>query len=375
MQKKNVIACLASLALVATVSAKDLTKLDKGIKVMPERVASCQLVNGEVVRTGEWMPYTDSSRGCCQTGIAFDAFEPDGGCPGYPTDVTCGMGGSRWLYWDGTYFNYCNGAATNDMTVVTGTAGGQSTRVEFAWYWYGAGFGGSEECDIALFTGEAFEEDCTGFGAGYSGILYGFGDLATDPGGYYFTDADLCDAGLSHQIPFDNDGSTVDWYQTIYLTAGGGAMATCAQPCLWAGKDAATQGSSGDLQYDDDNPRDGAYTVPDECYSYGGLVPCPDNVGAMAIFYSDASEPDPCADNGCAASACVFKKLKCKSSGKLIASGTGTAGNSVCIQDGADNFVSCATVNGRDKWKKKQNGQSGAQTRKACGTTKTANCP
>jgi hypothetical protein len=359
--------------MVASVSAKDLQSLSNGNFVSPQAVAKCKMVNGEVVRTGEWVSIGDLNRGCCDSNIAFDSFEAEPSCPtAGPINGECtgGVASSRWYFGE----TYCNGAATNDMTVVAGKEGSTSERLQFGWFWYVSGPGSSEECNIAVFTGEAFEQDCTGFGSGYSGVLYSFGVLGSGSGlGYYYTEVDLCGSGLFHQMPAAADG----WYQTVYLTTGN-APATCAQPMLWGQADPASQGTSGELQYDDDNPRDLAYQVPTECYSYAFGV-CPDpagSIGAMTAFYTGEGGGDACEDNGCVgANACNFRKLVCKNTGKLIAKGTGTAGDQVCVTDASGNFVGCANVNNRGKWKNKENDQSGSQTRSACGDTRTANCP
>ncbi len=358
------LACVASLAFAASVLAQEA--VDQGIRVSPQKVATCGLVNGQVVRTSAWMPVSDPND-FCSSGIAFDSFEPNGGWPGYPTDGTCGQGSARWFFGP----SYCNGAATNDMTVVSGAEGATSDRVEFAWYWTGSG-SGSEECVIALVTGQSFAQDCSGFDSSYDGLMYGFGDLACNTGSYYFTDTGdvLCDYSFFHQLPSAAD----KWYQFVYLTDDGNAMATCAQPMLWGQQNPASQGSSSELHYNDDHPRDGIYQIPDECYSYAFGV-CPDPLGAMVVFY--AGTGDACAANGCVgANACNFKSLVCKGSGdKLISKGTGTVGDKVCVQDGDGAFVGCATVNSRGKWKLTERGVgSGAKTREACGQARTVDC-
>jgi hypothetical protein len=365
---RKMIACMACLAMVASVSAKELQSLSNGMRVTPQKVASFKLINGQAVQTGEWVAYEGDTRGCCDSNIAFDSFEAEGSCPtAGPIGGDCITGGtpdSRWFFGP----SYCNGASTNDMTVVSGKEGEASERIQFAWYWYGDGNPvNSEDCIIAAFTGEAFAQDCTGFGSAYSGVGYSFGPLTNNPGGYYYTEVDLCGSGLFHQMPAAADG----WYQMLYLTTGN-APATCAQSMLWGQVDTSVQGFSGELQYDDDNPRDQAYELPTECYSYAfGL--CPSDLGAMTAFYTAGGGGDPCADNGCTGGACDFKKLSCRR-GKLKAKGTGTPGDSVCITDADGNFDACATVKDTGKWVKKLGTFTGAQTRSACGETKTANC-
>ncbi|MCC7293675.1 MAG: hypothetical protein IT449_16580 [Phycisphaerales bacterium] len=94
------------------------------------------------------------------------------------------------------------------------------------------------------------------------------------------------------------------------------------------------------------------------------------------VLYGEG-QADPCADNACVGSfACTFKKLVCKNAGaKLISKGVGTAGDSVCVLDGAGNFMGCATVNDRGKWKNvEKNVGGGSKTRSACGDSKSTDC-
>lgn len=267
--------------------------LDKGIQVSPIRVAG---IDRNLNLTTPWFDVANGGTAACPpTALAFDAFEPDGGIPGFPTDglygEDCGLGGSRWFFGP----SYCNMFIVNDMTLAPGFTGAASERPAWGWYWYGDGnSAGSEQCFVAVFTAEDFDDSCAGPAATnyYSGILYDFGALGTNPGGYYFTDLQdgLCGSGLFHQMPTDDSGAYAVVLANAIGTGGTLYLATCGQMMLWGTK-GGNPSSQGAIQWDDDNPIDGTHTAPDECYDYTfGL--CPDPLGAMMCFYAEGGETD-----------------------------------------------------------------------------------
>lgn len=274
MKKANLfVAAIAVAAFTVAASAKELQLLDNGTRVTPVWVAPAQMVDGQVV-IGEKIPYSSPVQtGYCPTfgsNSYYDGFE--GTDLGVPTDTICGLGGSRWFF--GT--TYDNGAATNDM--IPDGAGGQAEQVNFGWYWGACpNNGGSADCVVIVFTGTTWD-DCAGFDGGYDGVAYGFGVLACDPGGYYYTNVDLTGTGLFHEL------ADASWYQIIYQSNGG--FAETAQPMLWGpdstlGKD--LPGSTDANEWDDDNPKDGAYDPNLECYDLAFGI-CPDPLGAMIEF-------------------------------------------------------------------------------------------
>lgn len=369
----KLVTSLTAIVFLVDVGTKEPQKLDHGIKVTPQRVAGVRLVNGEPVRTTEWVEYNgnDPERGCCSTDLAFDCFGVDGSCPTFPADEGCNIGNGRWYFGP----DYCIGMATNDMSVAQGFQGVKSDRVAFAWYWFCDG-SGIEDCDILLFTGENFLQDCTGFGPDYEGLWYDFGNLDCNPGGYFFTDFSLCDSfGLFHQMPVTADG----WYQFRYMTNDGIAPATCAQPMSWGIKDLG-EGSQSALQYDDDDPRDGTYQLPTECYDDYGYGDCPTpEIGAMVAFFADADSNSACVSSDCVGGTCRFSKLLCRpideNHNKFLSKGTGIAGDNICLKDGNGNFKACTVVNSRNKWKVVEKNTSNMETRQACGVFRIVNCP
>ncbi|MBL1217109.1 MAG: hypothetical protein D8M59_06385 [Planctomycetes bacterium] len=263
-----------------------------GPHMMPVRMAR---ISPDMRQTSPWYEVGNPSplSSCPPSTLAFDCFEPDGGMPGMPTDGLygddCGMGSSRWFFGS----TYCNMYTVNDMELGSNSAGMQSERASFAWHWEVNGPGTSEQCYVAVFTAEDFDDTCSGPPASgyYSGIIWDFGILASSVGYYWFDSADLlCDTGLFHQLPLDGVGA----YSMILGQAYNGTeitLATCAQPMLWGTKP-ANPGYQGPAQWDDDNPSDGMHSAPDECYDYAVAL-CPDPLGTMVCFYAPEL-PGPC---------------------------------------------------------------------------------
>jgi hypothetical protein len=302
MKAKNCLCVGLICAVAGTTSSAlagggDLKLADRGIKVEPVRLAKAKMGADRMAqRAGEWVNYGGSTRVDTQTEFAFDCWEPNPADgfpwenPDYGTD--CGMGTSRWYF--GTA--YCNMFATNDMTVADGFEGGQSERVGYAWYWT-CGGSGTEPCLVALFTADNFDDTCTGPDASgtYSGVIYDFGTLTCNPGGYYFTDVDLKGSGLFHQLPTDGEGAYL-----MFLLQSSTTLATCGQPMLWGTK-AGNPSFQGPIQWDDDNPISATHEAPTECYTYDqGGATCPDPLGATVAFYGagggDDCPPSTCAD-------------------------------------------------------------------------------
>jgi hypothetical protein len=361
LKAKYVLGMLAAVAFAVSANAKELQLLGNGRQVLPIRVAPATMVDGEVV-IGEWMAYHQKVEGCF-TAEYFDAFDPDGA--GVPEDEDgCGLGSGRWWFGE----TYTNLTATNDMG---GTNGQAATADSFAWSWQ-CGLGNTEQCVVVVFTGETWSGDCGGFADGYDGVAYDFGDLACNPGGYYYTNVtDLDDVGLSHQLPAS--GNT-GWYQVQYRTADGTVLATSAQPMLW-GTGATRPGTSDDTnQWDDDAPADGAYTA-NECYPYDyGVCPSPDALCAAQSF-GDGS--------GNCQGACDAEVTKVKGKTKsgncsVTAKGTDPTPGDTFTVTLSNGDTKDATANDRGKWKAKFKnvGTTGDSfTAEACGSEGSAVCP
>jgi len=294
--RQTTCACVAIVAgtgagVPALASGPELQLLDRGIYVQPVRVAPIVMTgDGRVHMTGDWRAYSGSStRATTSTFLCFDNFEPNGAIPGWPTDglygSSCGLGSARWYF--GTAF--CNMFFANDMTSLHAPQcpGTVADRIEYAWFWQCGGLP-SELCLVAVFTSEDFDDTCAGpaFSNTYSGVLYSFGVLGCNPGGYYFTDVILKGSGLGHQLPVAITGGLMGGYAIILANSFNGTtlfLATCAQPMLWGTKP-GNPSQQGPVQWDDDNPISGTHSAPTECYTYSFGV-CPNPLGAMVCFY------------------------------------------------------------------------------------------
>jgi hypothetical protein len=355
---KYVLGMLAAVAFAVSANAKELQLLGNGIRVTPVRVAPATMVNGKIT-FGEWQAYAQPVAGEAGANY-FDAFDPDAG--GVPEDEDgCGLGSSRWFFGP----TYCNGAATNDL--VTPNAGADATGTNFAWHWYCSG-SGTEQCVVAVFTGSEWSA-CDGFDLPHDGVGYDFGDLACNPGGYYYTNVCLDGSGLFHHMPDGGSG----WYQVQYLTADGGAPATCSQPMLWGTGATRCGGPNDDSQWDDDAPNDGSYGAT-ECYSYAfGL--CPDPLGAAQSF-------GDCVGGACGG-ACdaTIKKVTAKTKGgdcSVTAKGSDPTPGDTFTVSLSNGDTADATANDRGKWKakfKNVGGSGDSFTATACGDSGSAVCP
>jgi hypothetical protein len=354
----KVLACLAAVAFIGSANAGELQLVGPAAKVTPVRIAPAQMINGQVV-IGEWQMYAEPIAGCLGSEW-WDGFDPDSA--GVPEDEDgCGLGSSRWFFGP----SYVSLGSTNDMQ---GASGDEATWTDFAWYWYCSG-SGTEQAVILMFTLEDMSgEDCSGFDNFYDGVAYDFGDLACNPGGYYYTNADLTGSGLFHQMPTDGDGG----YQMLLRTGDGSVLATGGQPMLW-GNGASRPGTSGPAQWDDDNLPDGAYDPALECYDLAvGL--CPDPLGA-AVGFGDGSGN---CGGGPACSGDEKLKAKCGNNGKLKGTmSKGTAGETYTFTvDGGSSQDKVANANGKAvaKWNVAPGDTYDVAVSCVAGV-KTANCP
>ncbi|MBK7405626.1 MAG: hypothetical protein IPJ41_13630 [Phycisphaerales bacterium] len=293
MKAKNLCLCAGLCAASVAVAGGDKPApqlLGNSINVQPVKIAKARYENGQVVRVGDWMDYGGTTRAA--TVRVFDCFG-DSNSDGFMDDAGgCSLSSSRW--WFGT--GYCNGFATNDMTLDPNTdlAAGLS-RIDLAWYWTCGGFG-TEQCVIGVWTQDSSPENgCELDSFDYSGWLLNYGTLSCNPGGYYYSNVDLGTG--TWPAPTGGAGS----YVIGFLTSSGAALATCAQPMLWGspnntGGDPNGPGAQGPAELDDDNPLDGSHTTS-ECYTLAFGV-CPDPLGAMAQFWGETGG-DPCAAYDC----------------------------------------------------------------------------
>ena len=291
----NSLLALASAFVVCSTSAfgqiappgsatqRSLQPAAPGAKIAPLRIAA---IGRDLKLKGPWLDYPGGLAQACGQELNFDCFEPPG------TNYTpCKSGQNPWFFGLG----FQNMFVTNDMTVERGTEGLTSDRILVAWHWFVNGSGTSEQCFIAVFTAEDFDDTCAGPAAAnfYDGVIMDFGILPSGNGSYW-VDAELCNVGLLLQNPLDGSGAYEITFAKDYDPANGQlTLATSAQPMLWGVKPEAP-GSQGPIQWDDTDPPDHRYTAPDECHDYSNPNRCPDPLGAMFAMYTATGGPPPC---------------------------------------------------------------------------------
>ncbi|VAX39803.1 hypothetical protein MNBD_PLANCTO03-1709 [hydrothermal vent metagenome] len=266
-------------AAVAQGDRPTLELADRGIRVEPIRVAPAVYQDGSLQRTGEWIDYsTPPTRGgdTCRDNRVFECYG-DHDFDGFPDDAGgCEKGSSRWYFGTG----FCGATSyTNDMTVAPDTIISEGVwRTDLAWYWTGDG-SGTEQCVIAIFLEESDANNCEPDSFDYPGWMIDLGELATNPGYYYYSLIDIETLGR-WTLPQDGSGS----YAIKFLTDNGNQPATCVQTMYW--------GSPNNTGGDPDGPGwQGPYQIEyDECYDLTFGV-CPDPLGGMAQFWGTRENP------------------------------------------------------------------------------------
>jgi len=276
----------------------------------PVRVASV-MPNGRggYVMTSPWKTYTGNFSDAPDYPV-FDAFEGDalgnptgfcssgcnqlGNCPGAPED-------SRW-FGGPTYNNPHN---AHDFTVRSGSNGAHATAANFAVNW-------APLAPTQLFLIVNTYEDFSGCDIGGPPLSNALGGVVLDFGvqpagaGYYTLNADLTADALFWQMPADGTGG----YELVIANAydPNTNVATLelspgTQPMLWGTGDHETPpdgrvGTQGPWGYDDDNPTDGSFASPDECYNYAaGAGQCPTFLAPSIEFLSEPPAGNVCYPN------------------------------------------------------------------------------
>jgi len=369
-------ACLAAIALTVSVSAKELQTIGNGTFV-PAIKAMAVTMNpdGTVTPKGDWVMLNNQGGG---TGTAasslnlFDAFENDGtACPGPAAPAggdACGLPGPGYRWFFGPSYHNPFTVAENDAD---GGGGVNGDRAEFGWYWYCSG-SGTEDCYVAIFTGDTHDNTCGGAYNLIDGVVFGFGVLNCNPGGYYYTD--VCDL-IGQGVPLTTYSDGVDGGvlaqafdgQTLTLCTGGQFM-------LW-GENAGTgdlAGEHDDISYDDDAPADGQHGSG-ECYSYGFGI-CPDPLHHMVGIEGAAQT---CASDGCNGGEKLKARAKDKN-GQCQVKGTVTNGSpgsvyGIVLPSG-DCTQKAANSNGKASAKERPS-SSGTVSVPTCGLSKAVTCP
>jgi hypothetical protein len=286
MKRSITILALLGLGASLALAGKPVPQLAAPTLAQPISVAG---ISSDGVQMTPWYDLSGGVAQDCSDLLCWDGHDPtiDGVPSGTAYGDDCGLGdGVR--YWFGT--GYSNPLETGGMCTCIDCAGEQSQRMGWVWWW-GNNSTGANQCYIAIFTAEDFDDTCTGPPADnyYSGVVYNFGNLGF---GFYYTDPEICDAGLFHQLPMDGDGAWTAILASDWIDDDGdGTLDTFIVGAvnsylgLWGSHNAAPMSRS-NWQWDDDNPLDGTHTAPDECYDYTAFIPCPDNPGSELAFWS-----------------------------------------------------------------------------------------
>jgi len=369
-------ACLAAIALTVSVSAKELQTIGNGTYV-PAIKAMAVTMNpdGTVTPKGDWVML--NNQGGDGTGASasslnlFDAFENDGtACPGPAAPfggVNCGLPGESYRWFFGPSYNNPFTVGENDAE-----SNGEADRAQFGWFWF-CGHTGTEDCYIAIFTGDTHDNTC---GAAYNlidGVVFGFGPLNCNPAGYYYTDVcGLIDLGVPITTYTNGvDGAVVaKAFDGETLTLGHGQL------MLW-GENSGNgdlAGEHDDISYDDDAPVDGVHTPFTECYSYAFGI-CPDPLHHMVGL--EGVGEGPCASETCNGSENLKATAKDKN-GECLVKGkvtNGTVGSVYGItMPSGDCIQKAANSRGIAKAKERPS-VSGTVAVPSCGLSKAVSCP
>ena len=281
------LACSSAAIAVGQPQPSEPILVSAGVEVRPVRAAGLD-ARGRIITP--WFDISGHTVSAdCSEQLIFDSLELE----------LCEATGDGGLFGFGP--DYCNTYAINDIaSLVADVPGGiEADRVALAWYWYGEGDPNrTEPCYLVVRTWEDFDDTCTGPAAAnpYEGVILDFGELVTNPGGYYIADVPLCLVGLKLQMPFDREGAySLEMWKFYNPDNGDFKYATCGQPMLWGQRTPRFQGSSGDIQWNDDVIRDGVHQAPDECDDLN-LGTRLDPLGIAAAFYGDAACCLPCRD-------------------------------------------------------------------------------
>lgn len=259
--------------------------VDRGIKVLPQRIAS---IGADFRLTSEWYDYgTIAGTSVCSTTLSFDAFDPDSlGHPAYGNNCDSNQEETtRWFFGS----TYCNMFSTNDMAELASKE--PPDRLQTAWWWQCAGQT-AQSCFIAIQFFDMFDKTCNGPDRTnfVSGLILAFGPVECSPDEYYYTDIDLCEFGIVLPVPAVKGAYDIVLAQAFDSSTGTLTMADCAQPMLW-GTDGHGDpslegpGTQNGIQWDDDNPVDGTHTPIDECYDHTFAL-CPNPLGSMLCLYA-----------------------------------------------------------------------------------------
>jgi hypothetical protein len=300
MKKIVLMACAGMACCSVALGAPPVPQTAKPVKVDPIKLATVRRVDGQIVRTSEWIPYTGNSTR--ETGtLAFDSFQTDDShAPVGGTE--CGLPGDGYRWYGGA--DYQSLATAEDM-MFDGSqfSGGTINEYSLAWAYQPQEAYPTPDISFVILV-FCYEEmidntDCSQTSVGVfpddftpvtDGVIANYGQL---PLGFWYSNiAPLNDLGML--FPADSDGT----YEQIFLWIDETDNQLYLPPAwmnqfLWGtADDGGIPGRPGtnDIQaYIDDNAADVVYDAV-ECYSLLVAL-CPDPLANMGMFYVKGGTP------------------------------------------------------------------------------------
>jgi hypothetical protein len=250
--------------------------------------------SGKIIPTSDWIQLGGiSQRGST---LRYDGAQVVGGFP--VTGQTCidaGLpDGSRWFF--GATYDNPHFATDYSMDDGAAAAGGDLDALDYAWFPNDTITpGGSWPFFLVTQAYSDYTDPnlgCDELLTFAGGVIFDFGLVPADGGGYYFTQiTGLVDAGIV--LPITPNGYIEVIHAEEFDPVAGTVtfpFSYVSQPMLHGTPEDRSEtgpGISGAAQWDDDAPLDGLFdgTVP-ECYDYTFGV-CPDPLGACLSIYTN----------------------------------------------------------------------------------------
>jgi hypothetical protein len=240
---KKMFVALAAAGLLTGAFAAEFVAVKPGDmkSIKPIRVAGVKgSSNGRLVMTTGWINYTEVAGAQRVGNLLFDNYEGDGTqAPGneFPTDGLYGekyffseLGeteGTRWIRRSASYRNVLWSRGMESL--FSGGNGQEAVGVDVLF---------NQNVDepflYALLTSDDPTTSTLPDFSTFSGIIYDFGPV---PPGFYLSNIDLRDTGLSHTMPSDGRGSYMGIFGNAFDEGTGEiTLSQQAQPGLWGTK-------------------------------------------------------------------------------------------------------------------------------------------
>jgi len=269
---------LAACGIAGLAAADDFNT----VSATPEYNAPVKVakINSNYELTTPWY-YIDNAvdQYPCGSTALYDSYEPNS--TGFPANnPTCNLGsGVRYLL-----TNFCTAGNYDDMNMATGVAlGAYTEHLDLLWQ------NTITDVDllIGVFPSETDFAGCQALTSTYSGVIIGFVSPAA---GFYYSNVDLCTAGIALTMPTDGAGGFVEQYFGRFESGTNFDFHSCAQPGLWAATDVASQGGPDDPITVYDLSAEGSFDTT-ECVDLG-FNTCPDPLQSAIGFWGFAGPSD-----------------------------------------------------------------------------------